>query len=58
MWRPEYIYIVDTSVKYFIAWQECKGKPLLPFHNNTQQFYIVESGTWPNTKTEYTVVFS
>jgi len=30
--------IVDSSTKYFVAWRECKGNPLLHLHGNTEHF--------------------
>ena len=41
-WRPKYIH-VNSSTKYFVARQLCKGNPFLHFFGNTQQFYIVDS---------------
>jgi hypothetical protein len=41
-WRPQEICTVDSSTKYFVALQQCKRKPLLRFHGNTQWFYIVD----------------
>jgi hypothetical protein len=48
MWRAMYVCSFDSSTIYFGAWQ-CKGNPLLHFHGNTQQFYIV---SWELTVTK------
>jgi len=39
---PEYVYIIDSRTKYFVSGQQYIGKPLLPFHDKTQRFYIAE----------------
>jgi len=38
-----YVYIVDSSTKYFAARRQCQGRPLLSFHGNTYSFYIVDN---------------
>jgi len=35
------LYVVGRNMKYSVAQKQCKGNPLLHFHGNTQQFYIV-----------------
>jgi hypothetical protein len=35
--------IVGSNMKYSVAQKHCKWKPLLHFHDNTHQFYIVYS---------------
>ena len=40
-YRRRYFYIVDSSTKYFVAPQLCKGTPLLRLHGNTVHFCIV-----------------
>jgi hypothetical protein len=51
-WRPKYIYTVDSNTKYFVAWQQCKGNPLLHFHRHTQQFYTAHRNMWYNNTKE------
>jgi hypothetical protein len=35
-----YIYIVDSSTKYFVDLQQCKGHPFLSLHGKNERFYI------------------
>lgn len=42
-WRPNCVYIVDSSKKYSVAHQQCKRNPLKLFHCNTKSVYIVDS---------------
>jgi hypothetical protein len=42
-YRPQYNYIVDSSMKYFAAHQQCRGNPFLRFRDDTEQFCIVDS---------------
>jgi hypothetical protein len=39
---------VNSSVKYFVAWQQCKNNPLLHFHGNTEHLCIVDSYIYGN----------
>jgi hypothetical protein len=56
-WRPKYVR-VDSTTKYFVMWQQCKGNPFLHFFGNTQQFYIVDSGICsPAVPSELIVAF-
>jgi hypothetical protein len=41
--RPVYIYISQSSTKYFVAQQHCVGNTLLHFHGSRHQFYVVDS---------------
>ena len=43
IWRPEYIYIVDSCTKYFVSWRQCKGNALLPFNGKIQRVCVVVS---------------
>jgi hypothetical protein len=42
-YRPKYVYIVDSSMKYFVVHQQCRGNPLLRLRDNAEQFCIVDS---------------
>jgi len=41
-------FIVDSSTKYFVAWQLCESKLFLRFHVNTQRFCIVDTYRYVN----------
>jgi len=43
-WRTKCLYIVDSSRKYFVDWQQCKGNQLLNFTGKKREhFYIADS---------------
>lgn len=39
-----------SSTKYFVARQKCGRNPLLPFHDNTKPFYVVDNYNYTNNK--------
>jgi hypothetical protein len=47
-----YVYIVDSSAKYFVALRQCQGNLLLRFHGNADRFCIVYSYVHLNINTE------
>jgi len=40
-WQHWTSYIVDSSAKYFVSRQQCKGNPLLHFHGNTEHLILL-----------------
>jgi hypothetical protein len=55
--RPKHAYIVDSSIKYLVSRQQCKGNPLCRFHGNIKQLYVVDSDMWfSSTKGMYCCV--
>jgi hypothetical protein len=52
MWKPKYTYIIDSSVKHFVDWQQCKGNPLSHFCGSTEHFYIFDSCIYVNNSTK------
>jgi len=44
-----YVYIVDSSAKYFAARRQCQGSPVLRFHGNTHRFCIVDNYMYVNS---------
>ena len=55
--RPKYAYIDDSSTKYLVSRQQCKGNPLFRFHGNIKQLYVVDSDMWfTSTKAMYCYV--
>jgi hypothetical protein len=41
--RAVYIYIAQSSTKYFVARQWCIGNTLLHFDGKRHQFYVVDN---------------
>jgi len=42
-WIPKNVGTLDSSMKYFVALQKCKSKPLFNYHDNIEQLYIAVS---------------
>ena len=47
---PQYVYIVDSSMKYCLVLQKCKGNTPLFIDGNTQTLHIDESYVLVNNK--------
>lgn len=37
------LIIVNSSTKYFVAWQQCRGSTFLHFRGNTEHFLLLTS---------------
>jgi hypothetical protein len=50
--------MVDSSKKYFVARQQCKGKPLLHFDGKTEQFiFVTDTSTSTTVKRKRVFAF-
>ena len=58
--HPAFLYsnvIVKKNTKCFVAWQECKGSPMLHFCGNPEPLCIVASYIHASNKRDWIVAF-
>jgi hypothetical protein len=48
-WRPQYVFIVKISTKFFVARHQCKGKLLVYFRGNAEHFMLLTATCTPTT---------